>query len=104
MFPFKNKNYFTFDNLSKYGHITLKFVGSYFIWVVTIFSKKKGYFNTKIGGRKKVFKKKKKKVLWPLSPRVGGGGKALRTRPLREELFFVRFPLPTYLIILGEKS
>ena len=24
---FKNKNYFTFDNLSKYGHITVKFVG-----------------------------------------------------------------------------
>ena len=25
-----NKNYFTLDNLSKYGHITLKFVGRYF--------------------------------------------------------------------------
>ena len=25
--PFKNKNYFTLDNLSKYGHITLKFFG-----------------------------------------------------------------------------
>ena len=38
--PLKNKNYFTLDNLSKYGHITLKFVGRYFIWVVTIFSQK----------------------------------------------------------------
>ena len=36
----KNKNYFTLDNLSKYGHITLKFVSRYFIWFVTIFSKK----------------------------------------------------------------
>ena len=33
-------NYFTLDNLSKYGHITLKFVGRYFYLVVTIFSKK----------------------------------------------------------------
>ena len=24
--PLKNKNYFTLDNCSKYGHITLKFV------------------------------------------------------------------------------
>ena len=31
---FKNKNYFTLDNLSKYGHITLKFVGRYFYLVV----------------------------------------------------------------------
>ena len=38
--PLKNKNYFTLDNLSKYGHITLKFVGRYFYLVVTIFSKK----------------------------------------------------------------
>ena len=27
LLPFKNENYFTFDNLSKYGLITLKFVG-----------------------------------------------------------------------------
>jgi hypothetical protein len=38
LLPFKNKNYFTLDNLSKYGHITLKFVGRYFYLVVTIFS------------------------------------------------------------------
>ena len=30
LLPFKNKNHFTLDNLSKYGHITLKSVGSYF--------------------------------------------------------------------------
>ena len=40
LLPFKNRNYFTLDNLSKYGHITLKFVGRYFYLVVTIFSKK----------------------------------------------------------------
>ena len=37
---FKNKDYFTLDNLSKYGNITLKFVGRYFYLLVTIFSKK----------------------------------------------------------------
>ena len=42
LLPFKNENYFTLDNLSKYGHITLKFVGRNFIWVVTIFSKNWG--------------------------------------------------------------
>ena len=31
---------FSLDNLSKYGHIMLKFVGRYFYLVVTIFSKK----------------------------------------------------------------
>ena len=40
LLPFKNKNYFTLDNLSKYGHITLKFVSRYFYLVVTVFSKK----------------------------------------------------------------
>ena len=38
--PFKNKHYFNLDNLSKYGHIMIKFVGRYFYWVVTIFDKK----------------------------------------------------------------
>ena len=50
----------------------------------------------KIGGRKKncqnpIFMTKKNeniKVLWPLSPRGGGGGKAFMARPLREEMFF----------------
>ena len=40
LLPFKNKNYFTLDNLSKYGNITLKFVCRYFYLLVTIFSKK----------------------------------------------------------------
>ena len=44
MLPFKNKNYFTLDNLSKYGNITLKFVGRYFYLVITIFSQKIGLF------------------------------------------------------------
>ena len=39
LLPLKNKNHFTLNNLSKYGHITLKFTGSYCYWVVTIFSK-----------------------------------------------------------------
>ena len=40
LLPFKNKNYFTLDNLSEYGHITLTFVGRYFYLAVTIFSEK----------------------------------------------------------------
>ena len=39
LLTFKNKNYFTLDNLSKYRHITLMFDGRYFYWVVTIISK-----------------------------------------------------------------
>ena len=31
LMPFKNKNYITLDNLSKYGHIMLKFVSGYFM-------------------------------------------------------------------------
>ena len=48
LLPLKNENYFTLDNLSKYGHNLLKFVGRYFHWVVIIFSKKYGYFSPKI--------------------------------------------------------
>ena len=51
LLAFQNKNYFTLDNLSKYGHFI---------------------------------------VLWPLSPR-GGGGTALMARPLRDELLFCGF-------------
>ena len=40
LLPFRNENYFTLDNLSKYGNIMLKFVGRYFYLVVTMFSKK----------------------------------------------------------------
>ena len=44
LLSFKNNNYFTLDNLSKYGNITFKFVGGYFYLVVTIFSQKIGLF------------------------------------------------------------
>ena len=44
LLPFKNINYFTLDNISKYGNITLKFAGRYFYLLVTIFSKKIGLF------------------------------------------------------------
>ena len=69
LLPFKNKNYFTLDNLSKYGNITLKFVGRYFYLLVTIFSKK---LVQKLWGEKKIsksvfgyLKTKKKNKLWP---------------------------------------
>ena len=66
MLPFKNKNYFTLDNLSKYGHITLKFVGRYFyLWGEKKLSNSVfGYFKTK--------KKFKKKV--PMAIKLEGGG------------------------------
>ena len=45
----KNKNYLTLDNLSKYGNITLKFVGRYLYLLVTISNNN----NNKKLGRKK---------------------------------------------------
>ena len=57
------------------GHITLKFVGRYFYLV---FSKKKGDFSTKIGGRKKTskyvsgYRQKEKKVPMAIKPEGGG--------------------------------
>ena len=48
--PFINKNYFTLDNLSKYGNIMLKFAGRYFYLLVTIFSKKKAILVQKLWG------------------------------------------------------
>jgi len=83
--PFENKNYFTLDNLSKYGHITLKFVGRYFYLDVTKFSKKKGYFSPKIVWRKKLsksvfsyFKTKTKKKKVPMAIKLEGGGGRIR--------------------------
>ena len=38
--------------LSKYGNITLKFVGRYFNWVVTIFSKKRLFLSQNWGKKK----------------------------------------------------
>ena len=51
-FPFKDKKYFTLDNLSTYGHITLKLFGRYFYWFVTKFAKKYGSKKYKNGGDK----------------------------------------------------
>ena len=42
LLPFKDKNYFTFDNLSKYGHITLKFVVC--TWLLQYFPKYRAIF------------------------------------------------------------
>ena len=68
LLPFKKKN--TLDSLSTYGHITLKFVGRYFSWFVTIFYQKIGPFQPKNWEEKKIvrirfrlFQKKKKKIL-----------------------------------------
>ena len=92
LLPFKNKNYFTFDNLSKYGHVTLKFVGI-LSGLLQCFPKNRAILVQKLGAEKlskfvSGYFMTKKTVLWPLSPRGGGGGKA---RPLREE-FFLRLP------------
>ena len=76
MLPFKNKNYFTLDNLSKYRHITLKFVGRYFYWAVKI--------------RLRLFYEKIKNPT-AIKPK-GEGAKALMARPLVAELFFLRLP------------
>ena len=65
LLPFKN--YFTLDNLSKYGHITLKFIGRYFYWVLTIFSKK-------LGKKKKLSKSVSSylKTIKAIKPKGGG--------------------------------
>ena len=52
LLPFKDINFFTLNNLSKYGHITLKFVGRYFIWVV--FLKNRAILVQKLGAEKKM--------------------------------------------------
>ena len=81
MLPFKNKNYFTLDNLSKYGHITLKFVGRYFYLVVYFpiyFPKNRAILVQKWEEEKKFTKtvsgylKTKKKV--PMAIKSEGGG------------------------------
>ena len=78
MLPFKNINYFTLDNLSKYRNITLKFVGRYLYLLVTIFSKNRDILVQKLWGEKKLSKsvfgyfKTKNKVLMAI--KLGGGG------------------------------
>ena len=52
LLPFKNKNYFILDNLSKYGHFTLKFVGRYLYLVLTIFFKNRAILVQKLWGEK----------------------------------------------------
>ena len=42
--PLMKKNFFTLDNLSKYGHITLKFVGRYFSGLLKYFPKYRAKF------------------------------------------------------------
>ena len=53
LLPFKNKNCFALDNLSKYGNFTLKFFGMYFIWVATIVSENRAILVQKLGAEKK---------------------------------------------------
>ena len=70
MLPFKNEKSFTLDNLSKYGHITLKIVDSILSGSLQYFSKKNskqlgteknlskyfsGYFMTKKKEEKKLY-------------------------------------------------
>ena len=91
LLPFRNKKYFTFDNLSIYGHITLKFIDRYFYWFVTIFSKKGGYFSPKIGWRKNcqtpfcaILRLNFFSFNSTAVGLVGGGGKAFMALPLRK--------------------
>ena len=83
-----NKNYSTLDNLSKYGHIMLKFVGMYYYWVVTI--KNMAILVQKLRGKKIV--KPRFRLFHEKNPMAikawAGGGKVLMTRPLKKSLFF----------------
>ena len=83
LLPFKNKNYFTLDNLSKYGHITLKLSVGIFTWLLQYFPKNRAILVQKLWGEKKLtksvfgyFKTKKKfqqkKV--PMATKLGGPG------------------------------
>ena len=77
LLPFKDINFFTLNNLSKYGHITLKFVGRYFIWVV--FLKNRAILVQKLGAEKKMSKSvsgyfiKQKKSSMAIKPEGGRG-------------------------------
>ena len=75
----------------KYGHITLKFVGKYFIWVVPIFSKNMSILVQKLGTEKNCqnpFPAILKSSMATKPEGVGWWG----VRQLREELF-LRLPL-----------
>ena len=76
--PFKNTNYFTLNNLSKYGNITLKFLSvGIFTCLSQYFPKNRAILVQKLWGEKKLSKsvfgyfKKKKKFRWPLSSSGG---------------------------------
>ena len=56
LLPFKNKILFILDNLLKYGHITLKFVGRYFHWVVAIYFPKNRTILVQNWRKKKIVK------------------------------------------------
>ena len=56
LLPLKNKSYFTFDNLSKYGHITLKFAAVGIFTGLLQYFTKIGLFQSKNWGRKKIVK------------------------------------------------
>ena len=76
-------------------NITLKFVGRYFIWVVTIFAQKnRAILVQKMGGglSKYVSSYLMTKKNPPDIKPEGGGCKTLMSRPLRKDFFF-RLPL-----------
>ena len=53
LLPFKSTNYFTLDNLSRYGNITLKFVGRYLYFLLQYFSKIRAIIVQKLGEKNK---------------------------------------------------
>ena len=94
--PFKNKNYFTLDNLLKYGHITLKFLSvGISSGLLQYFPKNRAILVQKLGAEKNcqnpfpaiLWQKKSSLAIYP----ERGGGKALMARPLRKD-YFCSFP------------
>ena len=95
--PFKNKKYFTLENLLIY----VWFVGRYFSGLYKFFQKNSAILVKTLGKEKKLLKfvfgylntKKilKNPIAIKLNPRGGGVGKALITRTLRKN-FFCGFP------------
>ena len=79
MLPFKNRNYFTLDNLDKIWTYHVKVCRQVFLLGYNIFQKQ-GYFSPKIVGGKKLsksvfgdFKTKKKKVPMAISDLATSG-------------------------------
>ena len=86
----KIKIIFTLDNLSKYGHIMLKVVGRYFIWVVTIFPKNWAILVQKFWGRKKIVK-----IRFQLFY------DGLNDSAIKRRTFILRLPYETFLCKIG---